>query len=203
MIEYRMKHPEYKIIADVSVDKGSINYSKDVNKENNVFDVIFSDPYNNIDPYNVTVSERDHIGVLAVMLDSNNNPIDYKIKTGPNLKSDAAEKFDKEFKKRKIKTPSGMLVYFFDYGDGRRIGIPMPGRIIGNDASRLVSLIQKLSNGTETEDGYSILSLLEQRLFIQSTKPNYSSSFNNRSNLIEIVSPNIIKIGGVQYNLDT
>ena len=203
MIEYRMKHPEYVIVADVSVDKGSINYSKDITKENNVFDVIFSDPYNHIDPYNVTISEKDHIGVLAVMLDSNNNPIDYKIKTGPNLKSDAAEKFDKEFKKRRIKTPSGMMVYFFDYGDGRRIGIPMSGKVIGNDASRLVSLIQKLSNGTETEDGYNILSLLEQRLFIQSTKPNYSSSFNNRSNLIEIVSPNVIKIGGVQYNLDT
>ena len=203
MIEYRMKHPEYTIVVDSSVNKGSINYSKDITVENNVFDVIFSDPNNKIDPYNVTVSEKDHIGVLAIMLDSNNNPVDYKIKTGPNLKSDAAEKFDKEFKKRKIQTPSGMMVYFFDYGDGKRIGIPMSGKVIGQDASKLVSLIQKYSNGTTTEDGYDILSLLEQRLFIQSAKPNYSSSFNNRSNLIEIIQPNVIKIGGIQYNLDT
>jgi hypothetical protein len=166
-------------------------------------DVIFSDPNNRIDPYNVTVSEKDFIGVLSVMFDSSMNPIDYKIKTGPNLKSDAAEKFDKEFKKRKLKSASGMIVYFFDYGDGRRIGIPMSGKRIGNDAAKLVSLIQKLTNGTVQENGFDILSLLEQRLFIQAAKPNYSSSFNVRTNLIEIVGPNKIKIGGTEYNLDT
>jgi len=198
-----MAHPEYTIIVDPFVNKGSINYSKNPNAANNVVDVIFSDPNNRIDLYNVTISEKDHIGVLSVILDKNNNPIDYKIKTGPNLKSDASEKFDKEFKKRNLKTSSGMLVYFFDYGDGKRIGIPMSGKVIGDDASNLVSLIYKLSNGTTTEDGYNILDLLQQRLFIQKDSVNYSSSFNNRSNLIEIVGPSRIKIGGVDYNLDT
>lgn len=203
MIEYRMKHPEYDIVVDKFVNKGSINYSKNQNAENNVMNVIFSDPNNKIDPYNVTISEKDFLGVLSIMLDRNNNPIDYKIKTGPNLKSDAAEKFDSEFKKQKIHSSSGMLVYFFDYGDGRRIGVPMTGKLIGNDASRLVYLIQKLSNGIVQEDGYNIFDLLSQRLFIQTTQPNYSSAFNVRTNLIELVEPNKIKIGGKEYNLNT
>ena len=203
MIQYRIKHPEYDIVVDSFVNKGNINYSSNLSAANNVMDVIFSDSNNQIDPYNVVISEKDHIGVLSVMLDRDNNPVDYKIKTGPNLKSDAAEKFDKEFKKRKLNSSSGMLVYFFDYGDGRRIGIPIGGKKIGQDADKLVQLIQKLSNGVVNEQGYNIIDLLDQRLFIQTSKPNFSSSFNNRTNLIEIVGPNQIKIGGTQYNIDT
>lgn len=203
MINYRIKHPEYDIVVDAFANKGSIHYSSDPAAENNVVDTIFSDPNNKIDLYNVTISEGNYIGVLSVIRDNNNNPIDYKIKTGPNLKSDAAEKFDKEFKKRNLKSASGMIVYFFDYGDGRRIGIPMTGKKIGNDASKLVSLIRDASNGKTTQDGYGIIELLQMRLFLQTSGIQYLSSFNNRSNLIEIVAPNQIKIGGQEYNLET
>lgn len=205
MIEYRMKHPEYEIEVDAHVNKGSIHYSKNKDAANSVVDVIFSDPYNHIDLYNVTVSEQDHIGVLSTVYDFGGNVIDYKVKTGPNLKSDAADKFDSEFKKRNLNTSSGMLVYFFDYGDGKRIGIPMRGSVIGEStANKLVDLIQKASVGIQEEGGYNIQNLLQQRLFIKfGDQANRSSSFNNTKSLITVTGENAILIKGETYNLNT
>jgi hypothetical protein len=101
----------------------------------------------------------------------------YDIRTGANLKRHLAN-YNDVYQKGDMSVASGMLIYMYDTGDGQRIGVPMPAKTIGReDAAKLAYLINLYLNGQRMYDGYDIIALLKQRLYIRDPQ-KYHTKYN-------------------------
>ena len=186
LLEYTKKHPEYEVRFEVSANKGSIQYD-DVNNPHNVQDWLLAGK----DLYTIKLSKQDGIGILRVTLTEQNGKI-YYVYGGDQLRETVGQ-FDDEFRKQKINTNSGALVYFRG-PEGRKIGVAIePIKIGENRAQLIANLIQKQASGVTQEDGFSIDSLLRLMLYMKDPEGR-TSKYNNLKHLVQIDGP-MVTIG--------
>lgn len=201
MLEYVDKHPEYKIEFTISTDKGSINYDKKGNTFN-VGKFLFRGETNKHDMYTIKLSAEDRIGVGVFITDRSTGAKFYDVRAGKNLTTRIGG-FDENFSKQHLNTQNGAIVYFYDTGDGNTIGVPIQSSQIGvESATKLVDLIHRYVSGERVYEGYDIMSLLKQRLYIADPSRQLSK-YNNISNMITINNDGTIVIGNESYNVMT
>lgn len=186
LIEYAKKHPEYKVTFDVSTNKGSIRYD-DINSPHNVQEWLLAGK----DLYTIKLSKQDGIGLLRVTITEQNGKL-YYVYGGDQLRETVGQ-FDDEFRKQKINTNSGALVYFKGT-KGREIGVTIEPVKIGEERAKLIAnLIQKRASGITQEDGFSIDSLLMLMLYMKDPEGR-TSKYNNLRHLVQINGP-MVTIG--------
>ena len=198
MLDYIAIHPEYKIDFVVKPNLGSIRYD-DAGKTHNVSEFLFaeSDEANAKDLYTITLSKENDLGILAVTFNKTNG---YYVYTGSNLKTPLGN-FDSRFSKQTIKTPSGTLIYFYKQG-ANKIGVPIPPVRIGKDSKKLVDLMLDYIRGNDTIDGYNIIDLLSQRLYVLQDRSKLSK-FNKADHIVTLNrAGGEIIIGNVKYPID-
>lgn len=201
MLEYVAKHPEYKIEFTISTDKGSINYDKKGNTFN-VSKFLFRGEANMHDMYTIKLSAEDRMGIGVFITDKSTGTKFYDVRAGRNL-STRIGGFDENFSKQHLNTQSGAIIYFYDAGDGNTIGVPIQSSQIGAEsATKLVDLIRRYVSGERLYEGYDIMSLLRQRLYIADPSRQLSK-YNNVSNMITINNDGTIVIGNESYNVMT
>jgi len=199
MLSYVEKHPEYKISFTVKTNKGSIRYDE-IGQHHNVQEFLFTKNTNEHDLYTIKLSSQDRIGIGVFIKDQSSGDIFYDVRSGNDLR-DRIGGFDDTFHKQHLNTQSGSIVYFYDNGDGDYIGVPIISRPIGQvDATKIVDLIQRYVSGERIFDGYDIMSLLQQRLYLYD--PNRRlSPYNNRNNMVTINQNGDVTIGNDSYNI--
>lgn len=201
MLEYVAKHPEYKIEFTVSTDKGSINYDRK-GQTFNVSQFLFKGQANEHDLYTIKLSAEDRIGIGVFITDKSTGTKFYDVRAGKNLNTRIGG-FDENFSKQHLNTQSGAIVYFYDSGDGNTIGVPIQSSQIGAEsATKLVDLIRRYVSGERMYEGYNIMNLLKQRLYIADPSRQLSK-YNNVSNMITINNDGTIVIGNESYNVMT
>lgn len=186
LLEYAKTHPEYTVRFDVSTNKGSIRYD-DVNNPHNVQDWLMSGK----DLYTIKLSKKDGIGILKVTSTDNNGKI-YYVYGGDQLRETVGQ-FDDEFRKQKINTNSGAIVYFRG-SEGNKIGVTIEPVQIGVDRARIIAdLIAKKASGILQQNGFSIDSMLQLMLYMKDPEGRVSK-YNNLRALVQIDGP-MVTIG--------
>ena len=199
MLDYVAKHPEYKIITSISTNKGTIDYSP-VGELHNVSEFLFANDLNKRDLYNIGVTAQDNVGIVTIIENRAAGTRFYDVRTGNNMRH--LGNYNDVYQKGDMAVNSGVLVYFYDTGDGQKIGVPMPTITIGiEDAKRLTNLIHRYITGQKSIDGYDILNLLKQRLYIREAD-KYMTEYNKDSNMITLLQDGV-KIGNDTYNVIT
>ena len=123
MLDYVEKNPDFKITFTVDLDKGSINYDEP-GATHPVQEFLFNGEGNEHDLYTISLSQKDNIGACAFIIDPSTNKINYLVRTGKNINT-VLGSFDDRYEKQHLQIESGTLVYFYSYGQGARIGVPM------------------------------------------------------------------------------
>ncbi len=193
--------PNKKIVYTTGVHRGKIRYGKRTDRHS-VTEFIFKGKGNEKDLYTITTSKENNLGLASFTINSRTGEMGYGVYAGPQLKTRIGG-FDDLYKKQKLKINNGALIYFYETGDGDRIGIPIENEQIGEaSAIKLVDLMQKYVQGQRMENGYDIHNLLSMRLYIEDpSKKLYS--VNNTNNLIRINDNGIISIGNVTYDIQS
>lgn len=177
-----------EVNVEVSLNHGSIRYDG-INSFHNVSEFLFknSDKFpsdnNEKDLFTVTLSPKDDIGILAKNVTTSGKTL-YTVYGNSATGRVPIGGFDINYDKQNLKAASGMVIYFYKQG-GQRIGVPISGMLIGDDASKLTNLILRYVHGEDSADGYNILELLKQRLVVRDPSRQYSQ-FKNLSNSILI-----------------
>lgn len=193
------KDPNKKLAYTVGVHRGKIRYGKR-SERHNVSEFIFGDGKNKQDLYTITLSKDNHIGIAAFTIDAKTGEMGYGVYGGNELRTRIGG-FDDLYKKQKLKINNGALIYFYDTGNGDRIGTPIENDQLGvNVATKLVDLMQKYIYGERTVNGYNIYDLLSMRLYMDD-KSKQRSPFNNTNNLVRISDDGKISIGSVSYDI--
>lgn len=205
MLEYISKHPEYKIEFTVSTDKGSINYNKN-GQTFNVNQFLFRDEANKHDLYTIKLSAEDRMGIGRFIKvfnpDRTLSHTFYDIRAGKDLNTRIGS-FDENYSKQHLNTQNGAIIYLYDFGDGNTIGVPLQSSQIGlESATKLVDLINKYRMGDRVVQGYDIMTLLSQRLYI-SDPSRQLSKYNNTNNMVTINNDGTIVIGNESYDIMT
>lgn len=186
LFEYAKSHPEYEVRFDLSTNKGSIRYD-DVGNTHNVQDWLMRDK----DLYSIKLSKKDGIGLLRVTITDQNGKL-YQVYGGDELRETVGQ-FDDEFRKQKINTNSGAVVYFRG-SENNKIGVTIePIKIGDNKARIIVDLIQKLASGVTQVGGFSIESMLQLMLYMEDPEGRISR-YNNINSLVQIDGAQV-KIG--------
>lgn len=193
--------PNKKIVYTTGVHRGRIRYGKRTDRHN-VTEFIFKGKGNEKDLYTITISKENNLGLAAFTINNKTGEMGYGVYAGPQLKTRIGG-FDDLYKKQKLRINNGALIYFYETGDGDRIGTPIENEQIGEaSAIKLVDLMQKYVQGQRTENGYDIHSLLSMRLYIEDpSKKLYS--VNNTNNLIRINDNGVISIGNATYDIQS
>lgn len=186
-----------RVTADVSSNKGEIKYN-DVGTLNNVFDFLFSGSLNQHNVHKLTVSDDQGIGILFVRDNKALGTKTYEVRTGSNMEKFMAP-FNDKYQKEDPQVRSGLLIYMYKTGDGETIAVPMPTKTIGSDALRIADLIYRYTTGQRTIDGFDILTLIKQRVYVKDPAKRLSI-YNSKTNMIEFVR-NGINIGDQFYNI--
>lgn len=199
MLDYVKQHPEYTIDYDITTDKGTVRYG-DATEAHNVSEFLFADNLNSHDLYNIQISQRDNIGISVVVNNPNGSRF-YDVRGGSGLKTHIGN-FNDVYQKNDLQIQPGLLIYFYDTGNGQKIGIPLQSASIGvTDATNLTYLLHKYIQGERQIEGYDILSLLKQRLYIRDPK-RYLTEYNRIGTMITIGN-NGVTIGETFYNIVT
>ena len=186
LIEYTKKHPEYELRFDVTANRGSINYDY-VGNTHNVQEWLMPEK----DLYNIKLSKDDGIGILRVT-DNGQNGLIYYVYGGNELRQ-VVGKFDDKFRKQKINSNSGSIIYFKKSGT-EEIGVTIEPVQIGQQrATTIVDLIAKKASGVKQENGFSIDDLLYLMLYTKDPEGRVSK-YNNIRSLVQIDGP-MVKIG--------
>lgn len=182
LIAYAAKHPEYEVKFDVSTNKGSIRYD-DVNSTHNVQEWLMK----GMDLYTIQLSKKDGIGLLRVTITDNGKL--YYVYGGSELREQVGL-FDDEFRKQKINTNSGAVV-FFRGNQNSKIGVTIEPLKIGSQRAEIIAtLIQKMSSGVKQVNGFSIDSMLKLLLYMEDPSGRISS-YNNIQSLVQINGPQV------------
>lgn len=197
-LKFVKEHPNYEIKFDKSTNKGEIRYNEN-GELNSVSKFLFATSGNEHNLYTVKLSSEDRIGILVVLNNKEAGKKIYNVKSGDYLLDDIGG-FDRDYQKQQLHTQSGALVYFYDTGNGQYIGTPIQSTNIGQDAPKLVYLIEKYIAGERTDQyGFDILSLLRMRLYMADPDRKISA-WNNVNNLIQIQDSTVI-IGKDKYDI--
>ena len=197
-IKFCQDHPEYEIKFDKFTNKGQINYDKDGN-QHNVQEWLFKGSLNEHNLYTIKLSKEDRLGMLVIIKNNETGLKTYGVRGGDNMLDDIWG-FDRDFEKQKLHTQSGAIVYFYNTGNDQYIGVPIESVQIGNDASKLVYLIEKYIQGNRKDQyGFDIYDLLSLRLYMATPGANISK-YKNITNLIRIEGANVI-IGNETYDI--
>ena len=200
MLDYVKANPEWKITFTVDTDNGSIHYDRDgVLYDTKQF--LFKGSNNEHDLYTITLSQKDRMGITRFIEDVTLNKTFYNVHTGSDL-SIRVGSIGEGYEKGATRITTGLVVYKYNYGDGTGVWVPIPAVKIGDDASLLVDLIADYARGARVKDGYDILGLLKQRLYIADPTRRISK-YNNPGNLITIGENGNVSVGKEQYNVFT
>lgn len=189
MLDYIQKNPDYVIDVDLSTNKGTIKYAP-IGEMHSVSEFLFANDANKHDLYNITVSAKDNIGITVVIDNRSNGTKFYDVRGGNGLKTHIGN-FNDIYQKDGLAIQSGLLIYFYDTNNGQRIGVPMPSQPIGKeDALKLTHLIQSYINGERYANGYDILDLLRQRLYIKDPE-RYLTEYNKIGSMVTITNKGV------------
>ena len=199
MLDYVATHPDYTISFTVNTDNGSIHYDKD-GEMYSVQDFLFKGTANQHDLYTISLSQQDRVGITRFIDDVTLNQTFYNVHTGSDL-SQRLGSIGEGYDKHNTAITTGLVVYKYNYGDGTGIWVPIPAVSIGNDdAILLVDLITDYARGVRVKDGYDILGLLSQRLYIADPQKRISK-YNNLKNMIRLGDNGNLTIGKDAYNV--
>ena len=188
----------YEIRFDKATNKGQILYNEDGTLDT-VSKWLFTGSDNRHDLYTIKLSKADRVGILVRLSGDNVSPNTYNVRGGDNLMDDIGG-FDRDYLKQKLHTQSGAIVYFYNTGNDQYIGVPIQSQPIGQDASKLVYLIEKYMSGDRVDQyGFDILELLKMRLYIADPERKLSRR-NNTSNMITI-GDGSVTIGDQTYDI--
>ena len=197
-IKFVQEHPEYEIRFDTFTNKGKVDYnSTDGLKP--VTDWLFTDSANTHNLYTIKLSKDDRMGMLVRIDNKETGEKTYNVRGGDNMLDDIGG-FDRDFLKQKLHIQSGAIVYFYETSNGQYIGVPIEATPIGDDAAKLVYLMEKYINGNKTDEyGFDIYDLLSMRLYMASPDRKITS-YNKTDNLVHIEGTNVI-IGNQSYDI--
>lgn len=200
-LEIVKNNPNKKLSYVIGVHKGKILYGKPT-EHKSVTDFVFGDKNNKQDLYTINLSKECNLGIAAFTVDEKRETIGYNVYGGSDLKTRIGG-FDEVYKKQRLKINNGAIVYFYNNGDGDRIGIPIESEQIGFvDAEKLVNLMNQYMLGNKYQDGYDIYELLSQRLYMANpAKAKYGK--NNVNNLVTLEGRGVVKIGNVVYDINS
>ena len=197
-LEYIKKTPGKKLSFRLSMDKGSIRYDKNKTPKN-VFEWLFTGN-NSKDMYTIRISRQNGLGITKFTVDKNTGRVFYDVFAGEDLTQKIGQ-LDDTFRKQNSQLQSGLIVYFYNTGNGQQIAVPIISAQIGQDATKIVELLQQYARGNRYDkDGFSILDLIQMRLhFADPTKR--ISEFNKIDNTVFDISGTKITIGQVTYDV--
>jgi len=95
-----------------------------------VFEWLFTGDKNGKDMYTIRLSRQGRLGITKFTVDKVNDRIFYDVFSGEDL-SQRIGSLDDTFRKQHTRLQSGMIVYFYDMGDGQTIPIPIVSAPIG------------------------------------------------------------------------
>lgn len=183
LFAYADKHKEYEVRFDVTANRGSVKYD-DVGTAHNVQEWLMAGE----DLYTIKLQKENNIGILRVT--STDSGKIYFVYGGDDLRQIVGQ-FDDKFRKQKLNTNSGSIVYFRGSGNDR-IGVAIEPVPIGRDRAIVIAdLIAKQASGIQQQDGFSIDSLLYLMLYTKNPEGRLSK-YNNISSLVQIDGPNVV-----------
>ena len=197
-LEYVKKHPGKKLSFRLTLNKGTVEYER---VAHNVFEWLFTGDKNGKDMYTVRLSRQGRLGITKFTVDKVNDRIFYDVFSGKGL-SQRIGSLDDTFRKQHSRLQSGMIVYFYDMGDGQTIPIPIVSAPIGQiGAQQIISLLKQYARGNRYDaQGFDIMELLKMRLhFIDPTKK--LSEFNKINNTVFSINGTKIQIGTTTYDI--
>lgn len=196
MLELCKANPNLTIKFDVFRNKGSVIYDSTSAPMHSMSEFLFADSNNDIDTYKATLSKDSRIGILAREFKTDGTQL-YGVFGGPGLKTKIGN-FDDVYKKQKLNTASGQLVFFYDTGrvedENRYIGVTLNRQKIGDRAVHIARLLWRYTHGQRVVDGYDIQQLLNMSLYMYDPKRK-TTDFNNIENRVSITDKNTIMFG--------
>lgn len=196
MLELCKSNPNLTIKFDVFRNKGSVIYDSTSSHMHSTLEFLFADANNSIDTYKATLSKESRIGILAREFKTDGTQL-YGVFGGPGLKTKIGN-FDDVYKKQKLNTASGQLVFFYNTGrvesENRYIGVTLNRQKIGDRAVHIVRLLLGYTQGQRVIDGYDIQQLLNMSLYMYDPKRK-TTDFNNIENRVRITDKNTILFG--------
>jgi hypothetical protein len=146
----------YELKFDVVLDKGKIKYGE-ADDLHTLDEFLFKGEQNVHDLFTIKLSKKDNIGILSTIETEDGKPNIYTVRGGKGF-VEIVGRFNDEYEKGQTRVRSGMLVYFYNTGDGKRIGVPLVTKKIGmEDAQKIVYLLELLSSGQTLANGYDIM----------------------------------------------
>lgn len=197
-LEYVKKHPGKKLSFRLSLNKGTVEYER---VAHNVFEWLFTGDKNGKDMYTVRLSRQGRLGITKFTVDKVNDRIFYDVFSGEDL-SQRIGSLDDTFRKQHSRLQSGMIVYFYNMGDGQTIPIPVVSAPIGQiGAQQIVSLLKQYARGNRYDDqGFDIMELLKMRLHFMDPARKLSE-FNKINNTVFSINGTKIQIGTTTYDI--
>lgn len=217
-LEYISQNKDKELSYTINTNAGKILYAhvdgkiaENKDTKDSIFDFLFGDEHNKHDLFTITLSEENGLGITKYHEDKKTGQVDFYVHTGKDL-SQRLYTINGQYTKEATKINNGCIIYLYNTmadkdnpGKTKQIAVPIESDIIGNDdAKKILSLIKSYKKGNDkTPDGYDILELLKQRLYM--LKPGQRISlYNNLDNLVELdtdAGKNKIKIGNDIYDL--
>lgn len=209
MLDYMKTHPGYHISFDLSRSKGSI---KNGSTFNPLTSFLFSGTLNQHDLYDITLGDKDRIGIVDEIRNDNTGEVTKNVVGGPDL-TQIIGRYDSEFMKQTAITKSGNLVYFYDMGysekpiEQRCIGVPlMSPKFTAQQAQNLANLIwDYCSNGNDvTRNGWNIKDLISIAMYVDSPNRQLNEKYNSTNSLVTLIKgAKRVQIGQYLFQLNT